>query len=170
MRQQQFADDTQSDARACTGAGTGSGTRACASAHSCTSAHAAASATDALDADAVTVEGAIEQGSVGTVTLTAPATSGGIRIDLSTSASDIAAPTVGSITIPEGSTTGTFNIDVHTISSSQDVQITARYGNIAALNAILRVTIFPPVARFTVTGAQRREQVHADRQQRRQRL
>jgi hypothetical protein len=86
------------------------------------------------------------------VTLTTPATSGGIRIDLSTDNNDAAAPRTSSITIPEGSTTGTFNVDAHTVATSVDVQITARYGNIAALNSILRVAIFPPVARFTVTG------------------
>jgi len=41
------------------------------------------------------------------------------------------------------------------VSSSTDVQITAKHDASTALNAILRVTIPPPVARFTVTGAQR---------------
>jgi hypothetical protein len=36
------------------------------------------------------------------------------------------------------------------------VQITARYQNVA-INQILRVTIPPPVARFTITGSQRGE-------------
>ena len=39
---------------------------------------------------------------------------------------------------------------------SQDVQITARYQSVA-INQVLRVTIPPPVARFTVTGSQRGE-------------
>jgi hypothetical protein len=58
--------------------------------------------------------------------------------------------------VPAGSTTANFNIDTTTVAESQDIQITARYQNVA-INQILRVTIFPPVARFTVTGAARGE-------------
>ena len=90
----------------------------------------------------------------GTITLSAGAPSGGATIDLSTSNRDVARPTVSSITIPSGSTTGTFNIEATTVAESQDVQITARYLNVA-INQIIRVTINPPVARFTVSGTAR---------------
>jgi hypothetical protein len=89
---------------------------------------------------------------VGTVTLTTAAPSGGITVDLSTNNRDVARPAAASVTVPAGATTANFNIDTTTVADSQDVQITARYQNVA-INVILRVTIFPPVARFTVTGA-----------------
>ena len=88
---------------------------------------------------------------MGTVTLTTAAPTGGITINLSTSDKDTARPTVASVTVPAGSTTATFNIETTTVSSSEDVQITAQYLSVG-INVILRVTIFPPVARFTVTG------------------
>jgi hypothetical protein len=58
--------------------------------------------------------------------------------------------------VPAGSTTATFRIDATTVAESQDVQITARYQNVA-INQIIRVTIPPPVARFTITGSSRGE-------------
>jgi hypothetical protein len=97
-----------------------------------------------------------QQGAVGTVTLTTAAPSGGITIDLSTSNRDVARPTTGSITVPAGSTTANFNIESTTVAESQDIQITARYQNVA-INQILRVTISPPVARFTVTSPSKGE-------------
>jgi hypothetical protein len=96
-----------------------------------------------------------QQTSVATATLNNPATGGGVTLELSTSNSDVAGPRVSSITIPAGSTTGTFSVDAHTVSSSSDIQITALQRGVTAINAILRVTIFPPVARFTITGSAR---------------
>jgi hypothetical protein len=42
-------------------------------------------------------------------------------------------------------------VETTTVAESQDVQITARYQNVA-INQIVRVTISPPVARFTISG------------------
>lgn len=42
------------------------------------------------------------------------------------------------------------------MAESKDIQITARYQSVA-INQILRVTIPPPVARFTITGSARGE-------------
>jgi len=86
--------------------------------------------------------------------LTTGAPSGGASIDLSTANRDVARPVNSSVTVAAGSTTATFTIETTTVSTSQDVQITARYLNVA-INQILRVTIPPPVARFTVTGTAR---------------
>jgi hypothetical protein len=97
-----------------------------------------------------------QQEATGTVTLTTAAPSGGISIDLSTSDRDTARPSSSSVTVPAGSTTATFRIETTTVALSSDVQITARYQNVA-INQILRVTIPPPVARFTVTGTSRGE-------------
>jgi hypothetical protein len=97
-----------------------------------------------------------QQEATGTVTLTTAAPSGGITIDLSTSDRDTARPASSSVTVPSGSTTATFRIESTTVATSTDVQITARYQNVA-INQIIRVTIPPPVARFTVTGAARGE-------------
>jgi len=97
-----------------------------------------------------------QQEATGTVTLTTEAPSGGITIDLSTSDRDTARPASSSVTVPAGSTTATFRIETTTVALSSDVQITARYQNVA-INQILRVTIPPPVARFTVTGNSRGE-------------
>jgi hypothetical protein len=90
------------------------------------------------------------------VTLTTAAPSGGITIDLTTSNTDVARPASSSVTVPAGSTTATFRIDATTVSESQDVQITARYQSVA-INQVVRVTIPPPVARFTITGSARGE-------------
>jgi len=74
-----------------------------------------------------------------------------VTIDLSTSNRDVARPATSTVTVPAGATTATFRIEVTTVGESQDVQITARYLNVA-INAILRVTLFPPVARFNIAG------------------
>jgi hypothetical protein len=95
-----------------------------------------------------------QQGAVGTVTLTTAAPAGGITIDLSTADRDVARPTSATVTVAAGATRATFNIETTTVAVSQDVQITARYLNVA-INVILRVTIPPPVARFTITGTAR---------------
>jgi len=92
-----------------------------------------------------------QQEATGTVTLTTAAPSGGISIDLSTSDRDFARPASSTVTVPAGATTATFRIETTTVGESKDIQITARYLNVA-INQILRVTITPPVARFTVTG------------------
>jgi hypothetical protein len=97
-----------------------------------------------------------QQPATGTVTLTTQAPSGGITIDLSTSDRDVARPVSNSVTVPSGSTTATFTIETSTVAVAQDVQITARYQNVA-INQILRVTIPAPVARFTITGNKRGE-------------
>jgi len=97
-----------------------------------------------------------QQQATGTVTLTTEAPSGGITIDLSTSDRDTARPASSSVTVPAGSTTATFRIESTTVAVSTDVQITARYLNVA-INQIIRVTIPPPVPRFTVTGSSRGE-------------
>jgi hypothetical protein len=90
------------------------------------------------------------------VTLTTAAPSGGITIDLSTSDRDYARPASSTVTVPAGSTSATFRIETTTVADSKDIQITARYQSVA-INVILRVTITPPVARFTVTGTDRGE-------------
>jgi hypothetical protein len=72
-------------------------------------------------------------------------------VDLSTADRDVARPATATVTVAAGSNTANFTIETTTVAVSQDVQITARYQNVA-INVILRVTIFPPVARFTVTG------------------
>jgi hypothetical protein len=92
-----------------------------------------------------------QQEATGTVTLTTAAPSGGITIDLSTSDRDYARPVGSTVTVPAGSTSATFRIETTTVAESKDIQITARYQNVA-INQILRVTIPPPVARFTITG------------------
>ena len=88
------------------------------------------------------------------MTLTTAAPSGGITIDLSTSDRDFARPASSTVTVPSGSTSATFRIETTTVGESKDIQITARYQNVA-INQILRVTIPPPVPRFTITGAAR---------------
>jgi hypothetical protein len=97
-----------------------------------------------------------QQEPTGTVTLTSAATSGGVTVDLSTSNRDVARPAVSSVTVPSGSTSATFRIETTTVADSSDVQLTARYLSVA-INQILRVTIPPPVARFTVTGSAKGE-------------
>jgi len=97
-----------------------------------------------------------QQEATGTVTLTTEAPSGGITIDLSTSDRDTARPAQSSVTVPAGSTTATFRIETTTVGASTDVQITARYQNVA-INQVIRVIIPPPVARFTVKGENRGE-------------
>jgi hypothetical protein len=97
-----------------------------------------------------------QQEATGTLTLTTEAPSGGIAIELSTSDRDTARPAQSTVTVPAGSTTATFRIETTTVALSTDVQITARYQSVA-INQILRVTIPPPVARFTVKGEQRGE-------------
>lgn len=92
-----------------------------------------------------------QQEATGTVTLTTAAPSGGISIDLSTSNRDVARPASSSVTVGSGSTTGSFRIETTTVAESQDVQITARYQSVA-INQIIRVTISPPVARFTINS------------------
>ena len=96
-----------------------------------------------------------QQTSTATVTLNNPATGGGVTLELSTNNSDVAGPRVSSITIPAGSTTGSFAVDAHTVSTSTTVQITALQRGVAAINAILAVTIFPPVARFNISSSAR---------------
>jgi len=90
------------------------------------------------------------------VTLTTAAPSGGITVELSTSNRDVARPASSSVTVGSGATTATFRIETTTVAESQDVQITARYLSVA-INQILRVTITPPVARFTVTSPSKGE-------------
>jgi hypothetical protein len=97
-----------------------------------------------------------QQEATGTVTLSSEAPSGGISIELSTSNRDVARPAVSSVTVAAGSTTATFKIETTTVSQSEDVQITAKYQSVG-INQIIRVTIPPPVARFTVTGDDRGE-------------
>jgi hypothetical protein len=92
-----------------------------------------------------------QQEATGTVTLTTAAPSGGITVELSTANRDVARPASSSVTVGSGSTTAIFRIETTTVAESQDVQVTARYLSVA-INQILRVTIVPPVARFTVTG------------------
>jgi hypothetical protein len=97
-----------------------------------------------------------QQEPTGTVVLTSPAPSGGVTVELSTSNRDVARPAVNSVTVASGSTTATFRIETTTVAESTDVQLTARYLSVA-INQVLRVTIPPPVARFTVTGSSRGE-------------
>jgi len=92
-----------------------------------------------------------QQEATGTVTLTTAATSGGVSVDLSTSNRDVARPASSSVTVPSGSTTASFRIETTTVAESQDIQITARYQNVA-INQIIRVTISPPVGRFTINS------------------
>jgi hypothetical protein len=68
----------------------------------------------------------------------------------------VARPAVGSVTVTSGNTTATFRIETTTVAESQDVQITAKYLTVG-INQILRVTIVPPAARFTLTSPSKGE-------------
>jgi hypothetical protein len=92
-----------------------------------------------------------QQSAVGTVTLTTPAPAGGIVVNVSTADHDVAQPPP-TVTVPAGSNTANFTINTSTVAASEDVQISAQYLAVG-INTILRVTIIPPIARFTVTGA-----------------
>jgi len=85
--------------------------------------------------------------SQGTVTLNAPAPSGGAVVTLSDNSSAAAVP--ASVTVPSGSTSATFTITTTSVSSSTTVTISAVYGGVTKTASL---TVIPPVL-YTVSGA-----------------
>lgn len=79
-------------------------------------------------------------GSTGTVTLTAPAPSGGAVVTLSSGDSSVQVPT--SVTVTAGTTSATFSITTTAVAASKPVIISGTYG--ATQTATLTVT--PPAA------------------------
>ena len=78
--------------------------------------------------------------SVGTVTLSAAAPTGGIVVNLSSNNSSVASvPT--SVTVAAGSTTATFTVTTSSVSAQTSVTITAAYGN----STLATLTVNPPV-------------------------
>lgn len=67
----------------------------------------------------------------GTITLSCPASTGGLVVKLSTNYGAIARPTASTITIPAGSTTGTFTISTADVSKVSYATITAGVNGIA---------------------------------------
>jgi hypothetical protein len=67
----------------------------------------------------------------GTITLSCPASTGGLVVKLSTNYSAVARPKVSTVTIPAGSTTGTFTISTADVSKISYATITAGVNGIA---------------------------------------
>jgi hypothetical protein len=88
---------------------------------------------------------------VGTITLTAAAPSGGAVVSLSSSNTDVARVS-SSVTVPTGSTSNTFNIDVPSVETSTTVTITGTYSGASRTGSF---TVTPPALepRFTVTSS-----------------
>lgn len=93
-------------------------------------------------------------GVTGTVTLTAPASTGGAVVTLASNSAAATAPS--SVTVPAEGTSATFNITTNAVSSNTNATITATYGGTSA-SAALTVTgskgggTFPPFDLMTVT-------------------
>ena len=77
--------------------------------------------------------------SIGTVTLSAPAPTGGVVVSLSSSNSPVAT-VPASITVASGSTSATFNITTYPVSSSNSVTITASYAGITTASTLTVTT------------------------------
>ena len=77
----------------------------------------------------VTVYGGCDQGSRGTVTLNAPAPSGGKVVMLSSSNTNLATVPTG-VRVPAGSTSVTFPVRTKWVTSNQSVNITATLGTV----------------------------------------
>ena len=104
--------------------------------------------------------------STGTVTLTAPAQSGGFTVQLSSSNSAVAS-VPASVTVPQGQTSTTFTVTTARVTSSTTVTITASAGEVtrqATLTVnpqpsvtLQSLTISPPwvLGGFTATGTVR---------------
>jgi thermitase len=87
--------------------------------------------------------------STGTVTLTAPAPSGGFVVNLSSSNTNVA--TVPStVTVPAGATSATFTVSTRAVSSATSVTITASAGGISR-TATLTVNPSPSVTLQSLT-------------------
>ena len=88
-----------------------------------------------------------------TITLTAPAPSGGAVVRLESSNRD-AARVPSSVTVAAGATTTTFPVDTATVATRSTTTITATYAGLER-TAMLTVTLPTPRASFTVTSPTR---------------
>jgi len=80
--------------------------------------------------------------STGTVTLSAPAPSYGVTLNLSSSATPATAATVpASVTVAAGATSATFTVSTSAVTASTPVTITASYGGVTKTAAL---TVTPP--------------------------
>jgi hypothetical protein len=88
--------------------------------------------------------------SIGTVTLTSGAPTGGAVVALESSNRDVV-KVPASVMVPAGSTSATFTIETSTVTSTTRVNVTAQYLGVSATTI---VTVMPTVARaaFTVTS------------------
>ena len=77
----------------------------------------------------------------GTVTISAPAPSGGLAVPLSSSDTTVAS-VPASVTIPSGGTSTTFNITTFTVAQSTPVAITASFGG---MNRSATLAVNPPI-------------------------
>jgi hypothetical protein len=84
----------------------------------------------------------------GTVTLSAPAPTGGALVRLESSNTD-AARVPSNVTVAAGATTATFTVNTSTVDSKRNVTITATYADVAR-TATLEITLPRPRASFTV--------------------
>jgi hypothetical protein len=88
-----------------------------------------------------------------TITLTAPAPSGGAVVRLESSNRDVAR-VPASVTVAAGATTTTFSVDTATVPTRSTITITAAYAGLER-TAALTVTLPTPRASFTVTSPDR---------------
>jgi hypothetical protein len=88
---------------------------------------------------------------VGTITLTAAAPSGGAVVTLSSSNTDVAR-VPSNVTVAAGSTSTTVNIDASSVTSNTDVTITGTYAGVSR-SGTFTVTPPPLEARFTVNSS-----------------
>ncbi len=89
------------------------------------------------------------QSSTGTVTLTAPAPSGGFVVNLSSSNSTVAS-VPSSVTVPAGQTSATFTVNTQAVASATTVTITASAGGVSR-QATLTVNPAPPATLQSLT-------------------
>jgi thermitase len=84
--------------------------------------------------------------STGTVTLTAPAPSGGFVVNLSSSNTSVAT-VPSSVTVPAGATSANFTVATNSVSSATSVTITAAAGGITRTATL---TVNPPASNVTL--------------------
>jgi len=84
--------------------------------------------------------------STGTVTLTAPAPSGGFVVNLSSSNTSVAT-VPSSVTVPAGTTSANFTVATNSVSSATSVTITAAAGGITRTATL---TVNPPASNVTL--------------------
>jgi hypothetical protein len=90
--------------------------------------------------------------SIGTVTLSGPAPTGGAIVTLSSSNPAAATPVAGTVTVPATATTTTFFIDTFPISANASATISATYNN-GTQNATLAVqAVIPTLLTLTPTS------------------